>query len=107
MERNPKRRRGQGTISELGRWKLPGNFGTHTVKIVQENNTNLPGATGSVNLTGASDGTWVYSALPAPVTLETNKAYYLVSSETAGGDRWHGCTYTVTASGGLSVISTA
>ena len=68
---------------------------------------DLPGATGSVNLTGASDGTWVYSALPAPVTLETNKAYYLVSSETAGGDRWHGCTYTVTASGGLSVISTA
>ena len=98
MERHPKRRRGPGTISELGRWKLPGNFGTHTVKIVQENNTNLPGATGSVNPTGASDGTWVYSALPAPVTLETtvtletNKAYYLVSSETAGGDRWHGCT---------------
>ena len=84
-----------------------GGTGTHTVKIVQKNNLDLPGATGSVNLTGGSVGSCVYSALPALVTLEANKTYYLVSWETAIGDRWWGLTQTVTASGGLVVISTA
>lgn len=97
---------GCGTISELGRWKLGGGIGTHTVKVVREDQTDLPGATVLVNLSGGLDGTFVHAALPAPVTLEANKTYFLVSSETAGGDRWYDLTQTVTASGGLSVIST-
>ena len=39
-------------VSELGRWKLSGSSGTHIVKIVQENQADLPGATTSVNLAG-------------------------------------------------------
>ena len=75
-------------IPNLICWKLAGGTGTHTVKIVQKNNLDLPGATGSVNLTGGSVGSCVYSALPALVTLEANKTYYLVSWETAIGDWW-------------------
>jgi hypothetical protein len=44
--------------------------------------------------------------LPAPVTLEANQTYDLVSSETAGGDLWYDWNQTVTSTGGLSVIST-
>ncbi len=47
---------------------------------------NLPGALVTVNLASGSGGTFVYSALPAPVTLEANKAYYLVTSVTDQGD---------------------
>jgi RHS repeat-associated protein len=94
------------TISELGRWKLPGNFRTHTVKIVQENNVDLPGALVTVNMASGSDGTFVYSALPAPVTLEANKAYYLVTSVTDQGDTWYDWNQKVTTTGGLTVVST-
>ncbi len=75
-------------IPNVIRRKLAGGNGTHRVDIVREDQIGLPGATGSVNLTGGSDGSCVYFALPAPVTLEANKTYYLVSWETAFGDRW-------------------
>jgi RHS repeat-associated protein len=94
------------TISELGRWKLAGGYRTHTVKIVREDQTDLPGATVLVNLAGGSDNTFVYSALPAAVVLEANKTYYLVSEETENGDTWYDLTQNVTVSGGLSAIST-
>ena len=80
--------RGRERIPNLIRRKLVGGTGTHTVKIVQKNNLDLPGATVLVNLTGGSVGSCVYSALPALVTLEANKTYYLVSWETAIGDWW-------------------
>ena len=56
-------KQGQGTISELGQWKLAGNFRTHTIKIVKENNVNLPGATVSVDMADGSVGTFIYSAV--------------------------------------------
>jgi len=93
-------------ISELGRWKLAGGYRTHTVKIVREDETDLPGATVLVNLAGGSDNTFVYAALPSSVVLEANKTYYLVSSETENGDTWYNLTQNVTVSGGLSAIST-
>lgn len=99
-------KQGQGTIFELGRWKLAGGYRTHTVKIVREDQTDLPGATVLVNLAGGSDNTFVYVALPSPVVLEANKTYYLVSSETENGDTWYNLTQNVTVSGGLSAIST-
>jgi len=75
-------------IPNLIRRKLAGGNGTHRVEIVREDQIGLPGATGSVNLTGGSVGSCVYSALPAPVTPEANKTYYLMSWETAIGDWW-------------------
>ncbi|MBM3850733.1 MAG: hypothetical protein FJ396_11230 [Verrucomicrobia bacterium] len=75
--------------------------------MVREVQTDLPGATVLVKLTGGGVWTFVFSALPAPVTLEANQTYDLVSSETAGGDRWYDWNQTVTATGGLSVTSTA
>jgi hypothetical protein len=57
------RKQGQGTIAELGRWKLAGSYRTHTVKIVREDETDLPGATVSVDLADSSVGTFIYSAM--------------------------------------------
>ena len=44
------------TISELGRWKLSGNSRVATVKIVQQNNVDLPGALVTVNIKGSVKG---------------------------------------------------
>jgi hypothetical protein len=33
--------------------------------------TDLPGASVTVNIAGGSDAPFVYSAMPAPITLET------------------------------------
>ena len=65
---------GQGTtISELGRWKLAFGYGTHTVKVVREDQPDLLGTTVSVNIVGGIDGTFLYSALSALVILEAMK----------------------------------
>jgi len=65
---------GQGTtISELGRWKLAFGYGTHTVKVVREDQPDLLGTTVSVNMVGGIDGTFLYSALSALVILEAMK----------------------------------
>jgi hypothetical protein len=94
------------TISELGRWKLSGNSQVNTVKIVQENNVNLPGALVTVTMANGPVGTFVYTALPAPVTLEANKAYYLVTSVTDQGDTWYDWNQPVSSTGGVSIVST-
>jgi hypothetical protein len=66
-------RLGQGTISDLDSQEVDGQYGTHTVKVVREDQTDLLGATVSVNMVGSIDGTFLYSALPAMVILEATK----------------------------------
>lgn len=58
----------------------------NTVKIVQQNHVDLPGGSVTVNMANGGAGTFVYSALLAPVTLEANKAYYLMASVSNQGD---------------------
>ncbi len=60
-------------MSELGRWKLAFGYGTHTVKVVREDQPDLLGTTVSVNMVGGIDGTFLYSALSALVILEAMK----------------------------------
>jgi len=46
---------GQGTtISELGRWKLAFGYGTHTVKVVREDQPDLLGTTLKGSVKGVS-----------------------------------------------------
>jgi hypothetical protein len=82
------------TIKELGRYFVPGNTGTHTVKIVDGNGSDVIGGGVNINMSqGSADSLgYKYAALATPVTLTANQSYYLVSLETAGGDLWYGFT---------------
>jgi hypothetical protein len=72
---------------------------------LREDQTDPPGLTVLVKLTGGNAGPFMYSALRAPVALQAITTCCLVSSETAHGERWYDCDRTVTATGGLSVSS--
>ncbi len=76
-------------IAELGRWVVSGNSGSHTLKLVDAaTNLDVPGGSVVVNTAGAPVG-FKYGTLSSPVTLAAGASYYLVSSETSGGDLWY------------------
>ncbi|MDZ4289388.1 MAG: DNRLRE domain-containing protein, partial [Prosthecobacter sp.] len=75
-------------VSQLGRWVVPGNTGTHTVKLV-DSITGTDVASASVATFGALGGQFAYTPLASPVALAANASYYLLSQETAGGDQWY------------------
>jgi parallel beta-helix repeat protein len=81
------------TVTALGRWKLSNNERTHTLKIVDAaTGQNVPGATVEISLSTGASGQFIYGSLPSPVTLQANKLYYLVSSESVDhqkGDFFH------------------
>src|ERR1700722_11085797 len=77
-------------VNQLARWVVSGNSGTHTVKLVDASTgTDLPGGSVSVNTSGAKAGQYLYASLTAPLTLTSGHQYYLMSSETLGGDQWY------------------
>lgn len=92
-------------IRELGRWIVSGNSGSHTVKIVNATtNTDVPGASAVVNTAGAAVG-FAYAPLAVPVTLAANTAYYVVSSETSGGDQWYEGNNTLTYATSIATVN--
>jgi hypothetical protein len=76
------------TVGELGRWVVPGNSGTHSVRLVEAATGNNLG-TANVVTAGASSGQFKYAPLSPAVTLAPNTSYYVLSQESAGGDQWH------------------
>ncbi|MBV9746956.1 MAG: Ig-like domain-containing protein, partial [Acidobacteriia bacterium] len=77
-------------VTGLGRLAAPGNSASHTLKLVDAvAGVDIQGGSTSVNMSGASSGSFVYGALPSPITLNANATYYLVSQETQGGDQWY------------------
>ena len=77
-------------VSSLGRMFLAGNTGAHQMKLVRaKDESDVPGASVTVNMTGGTVSQFVYGRLAAPVVLSANTAYYLVSQETAGGDQYY------------------
>jgi len=96
------------TVSDLGRWVVAGNSGTHTVKLVKQvDGTDVPGGSVTVDTSSAPAGAFNYVALAQPVTLSANSLYYLVSQETAGGDRWYNYDTTVTTTSVASMNKAA
>jgi hypothetical protein len=88
------------SINALGRMVAPGNSRTHQLKLVRASDgKDVPGSTVSVSLAGATAGQFKYASLPKTVTLPSNTAYYLVSSETQGGDSWYSSSTSVTTTG--------
>ena len=83
-------------VTQLGRYAVAGNTGTHAVKLVNASTgQDVAGGAVTVNMAGAQGGTFVYSALASPITLSANTTYYLVSQEVAGGDQWYDFTTTI------------
>jgi len=78
------------TVNSLGRVFVPGNTGSHVVKLVRASDgTDVPGGSASVSMVGGTAGQFRYTSLASSITLPANTAYYLVSEETAGGDQWY------------------
>ncbi len=76
------------TVTALGRMFATGNTGSHTVKIVNANGQDVTGTSVSVPMSGGTANNFVYANLTAPVTLNANTVYYVVSQETLAGDTW-------------------
>ena len=78
------------TVASVGRVCLAGNSQTHAVKFVNAaTGADVPGGTASVNMAGCTTSQFAYTNLPAPLTLQANMAYYLISQETSGKDQWY------------------
>ena len=93
-------------VTQLGRIVAGTSTGTHLVKIVQASNgADLPGGSATVNVSGGTAGTFVYSSLASPVTLSANTSYYVVSQETLGGDQWYDYNTTVQTTSVAAVSS--
>lgn len=90
------------TVTELGRYTLLGNKGTHTLKIVDGvSGADIPSGSVQISLSGKPAGQFTFGRLAAPVTLAAGKAYYVVSSENvlSGGDHfqeYNGVIHTTT-----------
>ncbi len=83
-------------VTQLGRYFLFGNTGSHTVKIVNASTgVDVSGGSVTVNLTDGQSGAFIYETLASPVTLNPNTSYYIVSQETQGGDLWYNYTFSV------------
>jgi phosphodiesterase/alkaline phosphatase D-like protein len=77
-------------VTSVGRACLVGNSQSHTVKFVNAaTGAEVSGGGASVNMAGCIASQFVYTILGAPLTLQANTSYYLVSQETFGGDRWY------------------
>jgi RHS repeat-associated protein len=95
-------------VTRLGRWVLSGNSGSHTVKLVTASTgVDVSGGSVSVNTSGASTNRFLYTDLASPIQLAANTAYYLVSLETNGGDRWYQNDTMLSPEPGLTVTHAA
>jgi Bacterial Ig domain len=84
-------------VSALGRIFISGNGGTHIVKLVDASNkADVPGGGVAIAMAGGTAGQFTYVSLASAITLPANSAYYLVSQETSGGDKWGTLNTTVT-----------
>jgi hypothetical protein len=94
------------TVFGLGRFVVAANGGTHVVKIADgTTGADLPGAAVTIDLSGAAPNQFAYEILPAPVLLNPNTEYYIVSQETTGGDLWFDLDTTVLTSSVAAVTS--
>jgi RHS repeat-associated protein len=91
-------------ISQLGRYVLTGNSGSHVLKLVRSDGTDIPGASTTINLSGLAVGQFGYAPLTNPVILEANSVVYLVSQEFSGGDTWFDSNAMVFAAGAATVL---
>ena len=78
------------SVVSLGRCFAAGNTGTHSLELVSAEN-GIEETVGStvITMTNGTVGQFQYAALSSPVALAAGATYYVVSQETAGGDKWY------------------
>ncbi len=102
------------TIKTLGRAFAPGNNQIHVIKVVEvvevngvRTETDVPGALVALSMAGPLELGYRFAALPSGVTINDNPTvdatYYILSQETAGGDRFYNHTTMVTTTGVATV----
>jgi glucose/arabinose dehydrogenase len=92
------------TVTALGRFVLPGNTGTHTIKLTDDSGVDVPGALTSVSTQGATPGSFAFANLPDAVTLPANGRYILATTEDAG-DKWYDNKTILTTTGAAVTTS--
>lgn len=75
-------------VTSLGRMCVSSNTGTHLLKLVQANGSDLNGGSANVSMSGCTPGQYQYAGLNATIALTPNTTYYLLSQETSNGDMW-------------------
>jgi hypothetical protein len=88
-------------VSQLGRMCVPGSYGSHTLKLVKYDGTDLPNASATVNMAGCTAGSYTYSMLTNPIQLQANTVYYLMSQETNGDYGYDYSPVTTTSAGSV------
>lgn len=94
-------------ISHLGRYVLAGNSGSHALKLVKSDGSDIPGASTTLNLSGLTAGQFGYAPLTNPIIIEANAVVYLVSQEFTGGDTWFDSNAAVFTTGMANVMGAA
>jgi hypothetical protein len=85
------------TITHLGRYKgFDSDSGSHTLYLLDSSHATL--ASVSISNSGQPMG-WVYGSLTSSVNLSAGGSYYVMSSETSGGDAYLEAVSTSLASG--------
>jgi hypothetical protein len=95
------------TVVGLGRIFVPGNSGSHIVKIADgATGVDLPNGAVTIDLSaGGPANELVYAVLPAPITLSANTEFLVLSQETSGGDQWYDLNTSVVTLPVASVVS--
>lgn len=78
-------------VQTLGRYVVPGSTGSHTLKLVDAaTRADVPGGAVTLDLsTVSASGDFAYASLLTPITLNAGADYFLVSSESLGGDQYY------------------
>ncbi len=91
-------------VSQLRRWVVSGNSDVHVVKLADAvTGIDLPGASVSVDTSGATAGQYLYGSLGGVAVLQPSHGYYLMSQEANAGDQWYDQDTTLTAAGDLTI----
>lgn len=78
------------TVTQLGRLRLAGNSRSHLLKIVDvSTGLDVQGSQILIDMSVGTPETFNFVTLPAPVVLAAGNPYYILSSETTGGDFWY------------------
>lgn len=87
---------GPPTVTALGRWKVAGNTGMHTVYLVDFTGGGVVVASVSLDMTTGVNGEYLYADLGTPLLLSISNQYFICSAELNGGDQWYDSDTTVT-----------
>jgi len=94
-------------VTELGRLFWNGNKEAHKMAIVDAETGKDVLNTCVTVPTGGTHGQYTWAALENPVKLSAGKTYYIVSSETNGGDQWLEGGSAFTGTEGVTLVGSA